>query len=661
MEYKFHSTPLSVGFACLGGSLAEDGRTLDLLAIGRSSVDLYGQQVGGRLEDMAAFAKYVGGSPTNTAVGAARLGLKTALLTRVGADHMGRFIREQLVREGVDVGSVLTDDARLTALVLLGLRDRETFPLIFYRENCADMALTAADVDEAQVRAARAVLINGTHLSQPDVFECSMRAAELAKASGGKVVFDVDYRPVLWGLTARDLGENRFVAHDAVTEILQKVLPVCDLVVGTEEELHILGGSTDTIAALRAVRARTDALLVCKRGPDGCSAFPGAIPASLDQGVVGPGFRVEVFNVLGAGDAFMSGFLRGWLRDLPLERCCELANAAGAIVVSRHGCAPAMPTWPEMQAFLAKRDRPFRLREDEALEHIHWATTRTGVYDALTVLAIDHRSQFEELAAEIGADLARVPDFKRLALRALDEVAGGDARFGILLDGRFGFDALAAAADHPYWIGRPIEVPKSRPLEFECSADVATEIAEWPLNHVVKVLAFYHPDDEADLRERQERQLVRLFDACRKTRHELLVEIIAPPGMATDASTIARALDRLYDLGVKPDWWKLEPMDDPAAWRNIETVIARRDGLCRGVVLLGLSQPTETLLAAFEATARIPIVKGFAVGRTIFHDAARAWLAGEIDDAAAVRDLAARFSFLVEAWRRARAVVGQAA
>ncbi len=641
--------------------VSDDGKTLDLLAIGRSSVDLYGQQVGGRLEDMGSFAKYVGGSPTNTAIGGARLGLQTALLTRVGGDHMGRFIREQLVREGVDVASVITDQQRLTALVILGIRDRESFPLIFYREDCADMALTAADVEAAQVRAARAVLINGTHLSQPGVRDCSMKAAELARASGGKVVFDVDYRPVLWGLTARDLGENRFVAHEAVTQILQRVLPLCDLVVGTEEEIHILGGTTDTVAALKAIRTRTGALLVCKRGPDGCSAFPGAIPDSLDAGVVGPGFNVEVFNVLGAGDAFMSGFLRGWLRDLPLERCCELANAAGAIVVSRHGCAPAMPTWPEMQAFLANRDRPFRLREDAELEHIHWATTRAGAYDQLTVLAIDHRSQFEDMARELGADLDRVPDFKRLALSALDKVAGGDAQFGILLDGRFGFDALAAAADHPYWIGRPIEVPKSRPLEFECSADVATELAEWPLNQVVKVLCLYHPDDAPELRERQERQLLRLFDACRKTRHELLVEIILPAGMASDATTVAHALERLYSLGIKPDWWKLEPMDDPAHWRGVASVIERHDPFCRGVVLLGLSQPIETLLAAFAAVADVPVVKGFAVGRTIFAEAARAWLADEIDDAAAVTMLAANLSELVEGWRRARASVGQAA
>ena len=145
-------------------------KNIDLIAVGRSSVDLYGEQIGGRLEDMGSFAKYIGGSPTNTAVAAVRLGLKVGLVTRVGADHMGRFIREQLEREGVDVRGVHSDPERLTALVILGIRNRETFPLLFYRENCADMALCEQDLDEDLLASARAILINGTHLSTPTVF-----------------------------------------------------------------------------------------------------------------------------------------------------------------------------------------------------------------------------------------------------------------------------------------------------------------------------------------------------------------------------------------------------------------------------------------------------------------------------------------------------------
>src|SRR5258707_1011812 len=231
-----------------------------------------------------------------------------------------------------------------------------------------------------------------------------------------------------------------------------------------------------------------------------------------------------------------------------------------------------MPTWQELELFFAAREPRFRLREDSHLEHVHWATTRARAYEDLMVLALDHRSQFEDLAADAGVDREQISKFKALGLRALDSVAKGDARFGVLLDGRYGFEALALAADYPYWTGRPIELPRSRPLEFESSADVATELATWPLNQVVKCLVSYHPDDEPDLRDRQDRQLKRLFDAFRKTRHELLVEVTLPSAMPVDAHTAARAISRIYEIGVRPDWWKLEPSSSAATWKNIEKI-----------------------------------------------------------------------------------------
>jgi 5-dehydro-2-deoxygluconokinase len=351
----------------------------------------------------------------------------------------------------------------------------------------------------------------------------------------------------------------------------------------------------------------------------------------------------------------MAGFLRGWLRGEPVETCCTWGNACGAIVVSRHGCAPAMPTWPELQLFLSKRDRPFRLRDDTELESLHWATTRRRAYDNLTVLAIDHRSQFEDLAEELGVGLDRVSRFMELALAAVDRVAEGHEEFGILRDGRYGADALAAAADRPYWIGRPIELPRSRPLDFEGAGSVAAELRDWPLGQVVKCLVFCHPDDEPVLREAQEAQVKRLFEAARRTRHELLIEIIPPEGLPVDSETVARAIRRFYAIGVRPDWWKLEPQADPAAWRHIEAAVRENDPECRGILLLGLSSPMDELIDSFPAAAMVPSVKGFAVGRTIFYDVARQWMAGDIDDAAAIDALASRLSELAEAWRSARA------
>ena len=286
-----------------GDPHAPNPKRLDLVCMGRAAVDLYGEQIGGRLEDMQSFAKYLGGSPANTSVGASRLGLSAAMLTRVGDEHNGRFVRETLAREGVDVSQVRTDPARLTALVFLGILDPDTFPLVFYRQDCADMGLCDEDVDPAFIGSARALLISGTHLSQPGTREACLTAMRAARTAGTRVVLDIDYRPVLWGLTAPGLGEERYVASDDVSAQLQAVLPLCDLVVGTEEEVHIAGGRSDNLAALRRIRELTPALIVMKRGPMGCTAFPGAIASDIDHGdgcVQGPGFPVEVFNVLGA-------------------------------------------------------------------------------------------------------------------------------------------------------------------------------------------------------------------------------------------------------------------------------------------------------------------------------------------------------------------------
>lgn len=636
-------------------------RSLDVISIGRSSVDIYGEQVGGRLEDVQSFAKYVGGCPTNISVGTARLGLRSALLTRVGDEHMGRFIREQLEREGVDTSHVITDPDRLTALVILGIRDRKTFPLIFYRENCADMAICEADVSDGFIASARAIVVSGTHFSTPTTDAAMRKAMRLARMAGTKVVFDIDYRPVLWKLTGHGLGEERFVADRGVTAHLQTILPSCDLVVGTEEEFHIAGGTTDTVAALRRVRELTRATLVCKRGPMGCVVFPGDVPDSLDLGIRGPGFPVEVYNVLGAGDAFMSGFLRGWLRDRPLEECCAYANACGAFAVSRHGCAPAIPTWTELAHFLSHGSPTPRLREDAELSHIHWATTRRRAWEEVLAFAVDHRAQLEAMAERHGAGPERIAAFKRLALAAARRACAGRDGFGMLLDGIHGQDALEELTGAGAWIGRPIESPGSRPLRFEGGLDPAVILREWPAEHVVKCLVFYHPDDEPALRDEQERQVRILFAATRATGHELLLEIIPPKGSEVGDDTVARALARFYDLGVKPDWWKLPAPDSQAAWNRISAVIAERDPLCHGVLILGLDAPEDTLKAGLALAARQPVCKGFAIGRTLFGSAADLWLAGRIDDDGAMAEMSAAYGRMIAFWDEQRAAAKRAA
>ena len=629
-------------------------RPLDVITIGRASVDLYGQQIGTRLEDIASFAKSVGGCPTNIAVGTARLGLKSALVTRVGNEQMGRFIREQLEREGVETAGMVTDPERLTALVLLAVENDKSFPLIFYRDNCADAALDEGDIDENFIRSARAVLVTGTHFSKPHSDRAQRKAMRIARENGGKIVFDIDYRPNLWGLAGHDAGDSRYIASDKVSAHLETVLPECDLIVGTEEEVLIAAGADDLHAALRTMRSLSSAVIVLKRGPMGCIVYDGAIPDDLEDGIVGKGFPIEVYNVLGAGDAFMSGFLRGWLRGESHATSATWANACGAFAVSRLLCAPEIPTWTELQFFLEHGSKERALRKDEAINHVHWATTRRRPIPALKALAIDHRSQFEDMVGGDAQKLARIPDFKVLAIKAAAQAADGRDGFGTLLDDKYGRDALyAAGALKNFWVAKPIELPGSRPLQFEFTQDLGSRLVEWPVDHCIKVLCFFHPDDAAALRQEQIAKLRSAFDAARKVGRELLVEIIAGKNGPLENDTVARALTEIYDAGIKPDWWKLEPQNNVAAWAQTDAVIEARDPLCRGVVLLGLDAPQDQLEAGFKAAKSARTVKGFAVGRTIFADAARAWLDGKISDEEAVADMAKRFGALVEIWERA--------
>lgn len=627
-------------------------KKLDVITIGRSSVDLYGAQVGGRLEDMSSFNKYIGGSPTNMAAGTARLGLKSAVITRVGDEHMGRFIREELAKEGVDVRGVKTDPERLTALVILGIRDQEQFPLIFYRENCADMALSEDDIDPAFIAEARAVVATGTHLSHPQVEAATLKALQLARQNGSQTALDIDYRPNLWGVAGHGDGESRFVESAAVTAKLQSTLHLFDLIVGTEEEFHIAGGTTDTIAALRAVRAVSDATLICKRGPMGASAFTGAIPDSLDEGESGPGFPIEVFNVLGAGDGFMSGLLKGWLDGEDWPTTLGYANACGAFAVSRHGCTPAYPSWEEMQFFLKRGVKEPALRKDAELEQLHWSTNRKGDWSTMRVFAFDHRIQLEEME---GATPEKIGAFKELCLDAAGQVADGQPGYGLLCDSRLGRDALYKAAGQGLWIGHPVEWPGSRPLELEpeLGADFGG-LAQWPTEHVVKCLCFYHPDDSAEMKAAQEDVVKRLFAASRRNGLEFLLEVIPSKVGTVTTETTPAIIQRFYDIGVFPDWWKLEPLKTDTDWAAVVDAITRNDANTRGIVVLGLDAPAEELSASFAQAAKFDLVKGFAVGRTIFGDAARAWMTGSMDNDAAIAMMATRYRDLCEVWDKAR-------
>jgi 5-dehydro-2-deoxygluconokinase len=313
-------------------------REVDVIAVGRSSLDLYAHQIGCDMADVRSFDAYIGGCALNVSVGTRRLGLRSLLLTAVGDDQVGDFIVASLDRERVETRYIPRKRGRRTSAVVLTIQPPDRFPLTFYRDNCADRALTPDDVAHTPIAKSRVVFVTGTGLSHLPGREATRAAAATARAAGVPVVVDIDYRPDQWD------SASAFAAE------LQPLLGSATLAVGTEEEVVAAAdaaAAADKVAALLATGIEA---LVMKRGARGATIYRRDAPA-IDV----PPFPITVLNVLGAGDAFASGFLYGYLQGWPLERAARLGNACGAIIVTRHGCANFMPTLDEVTAFLAER------------------------------------------------------------------------------------------------------------------------------------------------------------------------------------------------------------------------------------------------------------------------------------------------------------------
>ncbi len=335
-------------------------RTYDTLHVGRATIDFYSNDVGAPFVEITTFAAYVGGSPTNICVGARRLGLKTAILTVLGQDPVGDFILNFLDKEGIETRYVTRKAGYRTGATVLGIEPPDKFPMVYYRDNPADIQLTIDDVLAAPIADSRVLQFAGTNLSREPSRSATLFAAELARRSGTEVVLDLDFRPDQW--------------HDprAFGVAIRSALPMVDIAIGTEDEINAamltdIGQMSLAHSQVSDARVRGDvgsavqALLslgpktfLQKRGPDGVRIHLAGENDQVEQIDV-PGFPVEIYNILGAGDAFAAGFLYGYVKGWDWYKAARLGNACGAIVVTKHGCANFMPSYEEVMEFVEER------------------------------------------------------------------------------------------------------------------------------------------------------------------------------------------------------------------------------------------------------------------------------------------------------------------
>lgn len=330
----------------------------DLITMGRSCIDLYSLDIGIPFENITKFASYVGGSPTNIAVGTRRLGLKVALLTGIGYDKVGDFIVNFLNNEGIETKYIPKIKGARSSAAVLGIEPNNVFPLVFYRDNAADSQMTIDDVLATPLDKTKAFEFGGTNLSKEPTRSATFVAAERAGVAGATVYMDLDFRADQWH-DVRAFGAN-----------VRAILPLVDVAIGTEEEINaamlqdpkdieirnaqmsspiIKGNLKKNIQALLSIPNGPEALVV-KRGPKGAT-----IHLRLGKTLEVPGFPVEIYNTLGAGDAFASGFIYGRTKGWDWYKSARMGNACGAIVVTRHGCANFMGYEKEVLEFVTSR------------------------------------------------------------------------------------------------------------------------------------------------------------------------------------------------------------------------------------------------------------------------------------------------------------------
>ncbi|MDE2820667.1 MAG: 5-dehydro-2-deoxygluconokinase [Chloroflexota bacterium] len=322
----------------------------DVITVGRVSMDLFSLDIGAAFQDITAFETGVGGSPVNIAIGASRLGLTSIAFTAVGDDEVGRFVRRYLDDEGVVTDFIAVKPGTRTGMAVVGVQPPDRFPLLFYRENPADIHLSIDEAAALPLSQARAISLSGTAFSRGSAHDVSLYLAERARASGLTTFIDLDLRTDQW-------------THPLSFGLrMRRILPLCDVIIGTEEEFFaalapkpesiMAGGKVSGALAMELQRLLRDfheesgATLVLKQGEDGVKIYSGAAAGEI------PGFPVEILNTVGAGDGFASGLIYGWAQGWAWERAARFANACGAIVVSRHGCARALPYRHEVEAFL---------------------------------------------------------------------------------------------------------------------------------------------------------------------------------------------------------------------------------------------------------------------------------------------------------------------
>ncbi len=322
------------------------GRSFDLISLGRLCIDLNANEIHRPMEETKTFTKYVGGSPANISIGAARLGLKNGFIGKVSDDQMGRFIIQYLYEQNIDTTGVSTDKTgAVTGLAFTEILSPEECSILMYRDNVADLKLDPQDISEEYIKQAKSLLISGTALSQSPSREAVFLALEYARKHKVVVFFDLDYRPYSW-----NSSKETAVYYNMAAE-------KCDVIIGTREEFDMMEqiksdeGKSDHLTAQKWFDHHAE-IVVIKHGSEGSITYTKS--GDVFHGGI---YKSKVLKTFGAGDSYASAFIYGLMNQWDIPKAMNFGSASASIVISKHSCSEAMPTVEEIDTFLETAER----------------------------------------------------------------------------------------------------------------------------------------------------------------------------------------------------------------------------------------------------------------------------------------------------------------
>lgn len=577
--------------------------TLEVLALGRTYINLEGEQIGSPLRDMLTFKKNVSGMSALVCIGLSRLNHTCALLTKIGQDAFGEHIKEVLSHENIDPTLMITEAEHST---LIALNNQAFF------EHHSLLPLQETDIDPSMIGHAKSIFLTSEMFLSEENNRAARKAIVAAKDNQTRVILALD-------------------PH--VSPQLDTVLPFCDLIIGYEEEFHLLANTQDTFVALTHLRSMTDAMVVMKTRRQ-CYVFEGAILNQWQNASLHAQFDNMQFAPLNEHAAFIARFIHAWLKGEPPVNALKQAELAEKI-------ANANPDYlglPNERLFAyieSKQNSEMQTLQSPYFKHLHYVCARNIVNAQKCLVNFGYHHQWVKLAETFDANEQQVQKAKALLAQGIFSLTQRNLQTGIVSDENPG-EALLAPLNPGSVFARTLEKPNQIPLQFASDMDMSSTLLKWPNQHIAKVSMVYHPDDRYVTRGEQEKSLISLYQACRQTEHPLLIEISPPTNSLITASTLGHIMQRFYDIGVYPDWWQFASPRDQRSWDSIHRVIQDNDPDCLGIFVHTPLLVLEQLTPLFELSAKQPLCKGVVLSRNLFQVILEQWFSQKIADHALV-------------------------